>query len=116
MGDLMVRPQNGAAMVTQGFGEQSVTPHAETAAQAVAAREKAAVEARYIMAMRMPRSIEAFRVAILDECRCPGFAAVLRSTGNLSGKSATRTATGSRSTSRGRAFGLSRRPSARSET
>lgn len=78
MGDLMVRPQNGAAMVTQGFGEQSVTPYAETAAQAVAAREKAAVEARYIIALQRPRNTEQFRVKLLEECKRPGFAEVAR--------------------------------------
>lgn len=78
MGDLMVRPTNGAAMVTQGFGEQSVTPYAETAAQAVAAREKAAVEARYIIAVQRPRNTEQFRVKLLEECKRPGFAEVAR--------------------------------------
>lgn len=69
---------NSALAVTEGFGAEGVTLRGETAASAIAARESAAIQARYIMAMRNPRNIEQFRVALLDECRRPGFAAVAR--------------------------------------
>lgn len=67
-----------ALAVQQGFGTESMTLRGETAATAVAAREQAAIQARYIMAVQRPRSIERFRVAMLDECKRPGFAAVAR--------------------------------------
>ncbi|MBK8006729.1 MAG: hypothetical protein IPK12_23355 [Gemmatimonadetes bacterium] len=51
-------------------------PGAETAATAAAAREKAAVEARYIVAMNRPRDIDTFRTRLLQACRRPGFAEV----------------------------------------
>jgi hypothetical protein len=74
MGDLMVRPANGAAITTQGFAETAIKPYSETAASAIAAREEAEIQARYIMALRRPRDTENFRVALLKECKRPGFA------------------------------------------
>lgn len=62
----------------QEFGVQQVERTAETASTAVAARETAAVQARFVMAERNPRNIERFRRAILDECERPSFAAVAR--------------------------------------
>lgn len=62
----------------QEFGVQQTEKRGETAAMAVAAREQAAVQARFVMAERNPRNIERFRVEILDECRRPAFAAVAR--------------------------------------
>ena len=50
------------------------TPAAETASVAVAAREKASVEARFMMAIGRPRSTDAARLRILDACRRPRFA------------------------------------------
>jgi hypothetical protein len=41
-----------------------------------AASAKAAVEARYVMALRQPRHIPTVREKILEECRRPGFAEV----------------------------------------
>jgi hypothetical protein len=46
----------------------------ETAAQAAAAQAKAAVEARYVLALRCPRNWDEVRVRLLTECRRPGFA------------------------------------------
>lgn len=46
----------------------------ETAAAAVASREKAAVEARYIVALKRPRDMNEVRVRLLKECARPGFA------------------------------------------
>jgi hypothetical protein len=51
---------------------------ADTAATAVAAKAKALVEARYIMAMRNPRDMDVVRERLLKECRRPGFAKVAR--------------------------------------
>jgi hypothetical protein len=48
----------------------------ETAATAVAAREKAAVEARFIMAVGRPRDTERFRIKLIEACKRPGFAEV----------------------------------------
>lgn len=66
------------ATVTDGFGTQALARQAETAATAVAAQARAAVESRYIMAMQRPRDLDAARLAILKECKRPGFAAVAR--------------------------------------
>lgn len=77
MSDLMVAANSGA-IVKHGFGETAVTPYAETAAQAVAAREQAAIQARYIMAIQRPRKVETFRVKLLEECKRTGFAEVAR--------------------------------------
>lgn len=46
----------------------------ETAAAAVAARERAAVEARFIVAAKFPRSMDQARLRILDACKRPKFA------------------------------------------
>lgn len=54
------------------------TALAETASTAVAAQAKAAVEARYVMALRNPRNWDQVRVGFLAACRRPGFAAVAR--------------------------------------
>lgn len=47
---------------------------AETASSAAAAKAKALVEARYIMAMRNPRNWDQVRQDLLKECRRPSFA------------------------------------------
>lgn len=77
MGDLMVRPQGGE-ILQQGFDSQEIRPYSETAAAAVAAREQAAIQARYIMAMRSPRNIEQYRQKLLKECQRVSFAEVAR--------------------------------------
>jgi hypothetical protein len=51
---------------------------ADTAATAVAAKAKALVEARYIMALRNPRDMDVVRERLLKECSRPAFAAVAR--------------------------------------
>lgn len=63
-------------MVRGGFGSTEMTTMAETAAVAVAAQAKAAIEARYILAMRQPREWMEVRTRLLKECKRPGFAAV----------------------------------------
>lgn len=50
----------------------------ETAANAVAARERAAIEARYVVALKRPRDMDDVRVRLLKECARPGFAEVAK--------------------------------------
>jgi hypothetical protein len=50
----------------------------ETSSSAIAAREKASVEARFIMAANRPRDFETSRRRLVDACKRPGFAAMAR--------------------------------------
>ena len=52
------------------------TPVVETTAGALAAQAKAAVEARYIMAMQRPRDWDQVRLSLLKECDRTNFAEV----------------------------------------
>lgn len=61
-------------MQREEFGATQLQTIRETAATAVAAREKAAVEARYIMALQRPRSLERARQQLLDACKHKEFA------------------------------------------
>lgn len=61
-------------LVRQDFSGREVENRGETAAAALAARAKAEVEARYLMALHRPRDIENFRARLLKECLRPGFA------------------------------------------
>ncbi len=70
----VARPTNGIAR--QGFGIHEVEHRRETQGTALAARAQAEVQARYIMAERKPRNLEAFRVKLLENCKRPGFAIV----------------------------------------
>jgi len=65
----------GALSATSGFGTGGAVMRGETASTAIAAREQAAVQSRYIMAERNPRDIESFRVKLLAHAKRPGFAA-----------------------------------------
>lgn len=67
-----------ASMVRQGFGGDEMAVQHETAALAVAARAKAQIEARYIMALKRPRSWDEVRTRLLRECKRPGFAKAAR--------------------------------------
>lgn len=58
----------------------------ETSVAAVAAQAKAAVEARYVMAMQQPRDIDVFRQNLLHDCKRPGFARVARYAKPVGGK------------------------------
>lgn len=62
----------------EGFGLRALTTTGETAAMAVQAHTKAAVEARYIMALNRPRDLDEVRTRLLRECKRPGFAEVAR--------------------------------------
>lgn len=67
--------QGGALSVRQDFsGSTHQLAVSETASALVAAQAKAAVEARYIMAMQRPRNWDQVRQDILRECRRPSFA------------------------------------------
>jgi hypothetical protein len=65
---------SGALSASSGFGSSGAVMRGETAATAIAAREQAAVQSRYIMAERNPRDIESFRVKLLQHAKRPGFA------------------------------------------
>ena len=54
--------------------EQAVALRGETAALAQAEQAKAAVQARYLMAMKNPRDLDTVRVRLMRECERPGFA------------------------------------------
>jgi hypothetical protein len=62
----------------EDFGGQEIQQIAETASVAVAAQARAAVEARFVMAIRRPRDWDQVRVSLLKECSRPGFAATAR--------------------------------------
>lgn len=60
------------------FGVAETSRHNETAATSVAAREQAAIQARFIMAERHPRDWNVVRVRLLQHCERPRFAEVSR--------------------------------------
>jgi hypothetical protein len=70
--------QERGVTAREEFGARQTMALAETAATAVAAQAKAAVEARYILALRRPREWEDVRVKLEADCKRPGFAAVAR--------------------------------------
>jgi len=63
-----------AMIVRQEFGGKQIARSAETASTAVAAQAKAAIEARYVMALQRPRDWDAVRLRILKDCSRPSFA------------------------------------------
>lgn len=73
---LQRRAEQPAATITTGFGSQEVAMRGERASDAVAARETAAVQARFVMAIQRPRDTMDFRTRLLHECKRPGFAEV----------------------------------------
>lgn len=73
----MTNKQAGA-IVRKDFGGMQITAQAETAALAVAAQAKAAIEARWLVATHQPRNIETVRLDLLKECQRPSFAAAAR--------------------------------------
>jgi DNA-binding transcriptional MerR regulator len=62
----------------QEFGAHETQALAETSGSAAAARSKALVEAKFIMALQRPRDIDVVRDRLLKECKRPGFAEVAR--------------------------------------
>lgn len=70
------RPKADAGALSQS---QSVAiAQGETASSAIAAREKASIEARFLMAMHRPRDFETCRRRLLDACKRPVFAELVR--------------------------------------
>lgn len=59
---------------TEGFGESALVRVAETSSIALAEQAKAAVQARYIMAMQRPRDLQVARQKLLADCKRPRFA------------------------------------------
>lgn len=72
-----ITPAAGA-MARQDFSGSEMAVAAETSSTAIAAQAKAAVEARYVLALRRPRNLDVVRVSILKECKRPRFAEVAR--------------------------------------
>jgi hypothetical protein len=71
----MTNPNEPGMDLEKVDDDASVPAVVETSTSAVAAREKAAVEARFVMALNRPRSFDAARQNILAACRRPIFAA-----------------------------------------
>src|SRR6267154_5994091 len=70
-------PERGEVM-REEFSGREVQNSAETALAAVTARERALVEAQYLIAERHPRMWPDVRARILDHCTRPRFAEVSR--------------------------------------
>lgn len=71
----MALAKPAAGMVQrQGFSESEMEQMGETASTALAARERAVIESRFIMALRRPRSWMNVRTELIQECRRPGVA------------------------------------------
>lgn len=64
--------------MAQNMGIQRATPTGEMATAAMAAKSKATIEARYVIAYNRPRNIEQARIDILSACKRPGFAEAAR--------------------------------------
>jgi hypothetical protein len=68
-------PQAAAGMVTRReFGGLQTEQRAETASTALAARARAQVEARFVMARQFPRDLMLAREKLMADCRRPSFA------------------------------------------
>jgi hypothetical protein len=77
--DVFRKSGNTAVAVKEGFGEhETALAHTDGASVALAAQAKAAVESRYIMALRRPRDWDTVRIKLLAECRRPAFAKAAR--------------------------------------
>lgn len=60
--------------IEHGFGTSRVHAIVETASTAMAERQRAEIQARYIMALQNPRNVDDARVRLLAACKRPGFA------------------------------------------
>lgn len=78
--------QRPATMAIATSDGHAVSERHETAAAALAARARADIEARTIVALNRPRVIHAFRQKLLEACDRSGFAAVARYSKPLGGK------------------------------
>jgi hypothetical protein len=61
-------------LIRKDFGGTSISRETQ-ATQALVAKARADIEARWTMAMHRPRNIDQVRTSIMKECRRPGFAA-----------------------------------------
>ncbi len=75
-GDEPVQRSSESTRTALAMAAPQQTSLAETASAAVAAREKAQVEARFLMAVHRPRNPDNSRTRILQRCKNPAFAAV----------------------------------------
>ena len=64
----------GAMVRSQGFSSTELATTGETVSSVLAARAKAEVEARFIVAMKRPRDLDVVRTKLLKACERPGFA------------------------------------------
>jgi hypothetical protein len=78
MTDYPENTPSNTSVVRQTFAGDELAVQHETAGSAVAARAKAQIEARYIMALKRPRSWDDVRTRLLKECKRPGFARAAR--------------------------------------
>src|SRR5260370_1103694 len=67
-----------AALVRREFAGTSIEKKRETAATAMASQARAAVEARYVVALQRPRDIMQARTKMLQACKRHGFAELSR--------------------------------------
>jgi len=65
---------HGAVMKSEGFAGATTLAVGETSAVAMAEQAKAAVQSRYLMAMRNPRNWDDVRTRLIKECSRPSFA------------------------------------------
>ncbi|KAF0171018.1 MAG: hypothetical protein FD160_3775 [Caulobacteraceae bacterium] len=72
---MVLAPQAGVA-VQDNFGGAQIATQAETANTAMAAASKAAIEARWIMAIRRPRDMISVQASLNKEAARPSFAKV----------------------------------------
>jgi len=70
----MVRVPNAGEIARQEFGASGLEHRAETASTALAEQAKAAVQARYVMALQRPRDLFQVREKLLADCKRPLFA------------------------------------------
>jgi hypothetical protein len=65
---------NGSQLVTETGFSQSIQTTGSTVEAIMAAREKAKIEASFVVAKRFPRDIDVVRMDLLRACERPGFA------------------------------------------
>lgn len=74
-GEIVGVPRGNAGQIERtGFGTREVAQQTETAGTALAARSRAQIEARYVMAMQRPRDLMVSRQKLLASAQRPGFA------------------------------------------
>lgn len=74
MGMTIATTKMNGVISREEFGVSESSRHNETAATSAAAREQAAIQARFVMAERHPRNWDTVRVRLLQHCDRPRFA------------------------------------------